>query len=126
MYKRQFPNDYRGYNNLGKLAYQAGNIDKAESYFKKAASVNATPEVNMNDPFFIFYRYLYFECQPDCASVCRIRKIAQSGWRMETLDCKKRNIMSQRKFSIITINYNNKEGLRKTIESVVCLLYTSW
>ena len=27
--------------------------------------------------------------------------------------------MSQRKFSIITINYNNKEGLRKTIESVV-------
>ena len=38
---------------------------------------------------------------------------------METLDCKKRNIMSQRKFSIITINYNNKEGLRKTIESVV-------
>ena len=45
---KQFPNDYRGYNNLGKLAYQAGNIDKAESYFKKAASVNATPEVNMN------------------------------------------------------------------------------
>ena len=38
---------------------------------------------------------------------------------METLDCKKRNVMSQRKFSIITINYNNKEGLRKTIESVV-------
>ena len=34
---KQFPNDYRGYNNLGKL-----------SYFKKAASVNATPEVNMN------------------------------------------------------------------------------
>lgn len=27
--------------------------------------------------------------------------------------------MSQRKFSIITINYNNKEGLRKTIGSVV-------
>ena len=45
---KQLPNDYRGYNNLGKLAYQAGNIDKAESYFKKAASVNATPEVNMN------------------------------------------------------------------------------
>ena len=45
---KQFPNDYRGYNNLGKLAYQAGNVDKAESYLKKAASVNATPEVNMN------------------------------------------------------------------------------
>ncbi len=45
---KQFPNDYRAYNNLGKLAYQAGNYAKAESYFKKAASVNATPEVNMN------------------------------------------------------------------------------
>ena len=45
---KQFPNDYRAFNNLGKLAYQAGNIDKAESYFKKAASVNASPEVNMN------------------------------------------------------------------------------
>ena len=45
---KQFPNDYRAYNNLGKLAYQAGNIDKAESYFKKAANINASPEVNMN------------------------------------------------------------------------------
>ena len=45
---KQFPNDYRAFNNLGKLAYQAGNVDKAESYFKKAASVNAAPEVNMN------------------------------------------------------------------------------
>ena len=45
---KQFPNDYRAYNNLGKLAYQAGNIDKAESYFKKAANVNASPEVNLN------------------------------------------------------------------------------
>ena len=45
---KQFPNDYRAYNNLGKLAYQAGNIDKAESYFKKAANVNASPEGNMN------------------------------------------------------------------------------
>jgi tetratricopeptide (TPR) repeat protein len=45
---KQFPNDYRAFNNLGKLTYQAGNVDKAESYFKKAASVNASPEVNMN------------------------------------------------------------------------------
>ena len=45
---KQFPNDYRAFNNLGKLACQAGNVDKAESYFKKAASVNASPEVNMN------------------------------------------------------------------------------
>ena len=43
-----FPNDYRAFNNLGKLAYQAGNIDKAESYLKKAASIQAAPEVNMN------------------------------------------------------------------------------
>jgi Flp pilus assembly protein TadD len=43
-----YPNDYRGFNNLGKLAYEAGDIDKAESYFKKAASVSSTPEVNNN------------------------------------------------------------------------------
>ena len=45
---KQFPNDYRAYNNLGKLAYQAGDLNKAESYLKKAASINAAPEVNMN------------------------------------------------------------------------------
>ncbi len=45
---KQFPNDYRAYNNLGKLAYQAGDLSKAESYLKKAASINAAPEVNMN------------------------------------------------------------------------------
>ena len=43
-----FPNDYRAFNNLSKLAYQAGNIDKAESYLKKAANIQAAPEVNMN------------------------------------------------------------------------------
>ena len=43
-----FPNDYRAFNNLGKLAYQAGNIDKAESYLKKAANIQSAPEVNMN------------------------------------------------------------------------------
>lgn len=43
-----YPNDFRAYNNLGKLAYQAGNFDKAENYFKKAASVKDAPEVNNN------------------------------------------------------------------------------
>ncbi|WP_300814022.1 tetratricopeptide repeat protein [uncultured Bacteroides sp.] len=43
-----YPNDYRAFNNLGKLAYQAGNYEKAESYFKKAASIKDAPEVNMN------------------------------------------------------------------------------
>lgn len=43
-----YPNDYRAYNNLGKLAYQAGSLDKAESYLKKALSVKDAPEANMN------------------------------------------------------------------------------
>ena len=30
------------------MAYQAGNLDKAENYLKKAASLNAAPEVNNN------------------------------------------------------------------------------
>ena len=45
---QQFPNDYRAFNNLGKLAYQAGDLDKAQSYVKKAESIKAAPEVNMN------------------------------------------------------------------------------
>lgn len=43
-----YPNDYRAYNNLGNLAYQAGDLPKAEAYLNKAARINATPEVNMN------------------------------------------------------------------------------
>ena len=45
---KQFPSDYRAYNNLGKLAYQAGEFDKAESYLKKSESIKSTPEANMN------------------------------------------------------------------------------
>ena len=43
-----YPNDYRAYNNLGKLAYEEGNIDKAEGYFKKANSVKESAEANLN------------------------------------------------------------------------------
>ncbi|MCK9180606.1 MAG: tetratricopeptide repeat protein [Bacteroides sp.] len=45
---KQFPNDYRGFNNLGRLAYEAGDFSKAESFFKEAARVESTPQVNMN------------------------------------------------------------------------------
>jgi Flp pilus assembly protein TadD, contains TPR repeats len=45
---QNYPNDYRAYNNLGKLAFQAGNLDKAESYLKKSLSVKDAPEANMN------------------------------------------------------------------------------
>lgn len=45
---QQFPNDFRAFNNLGKLAYQAGDLNKAESFFKKAESIKSSPEVNMN------------------------------------------------------------------------------
>ena len=44
-----YPNDFRAYNNLGELAFAAGDAAKAESYFKQAASKNASaPEVNAN------------------------------------------------------------------------------
>ena len=43
-----YPNDYRAYNNLGKLAYQQGNYDAALAYFNKANSIESAPEVNMN------------------------------------------------------------------------------
>lgn len=44
-----FPNDFRAYNNLGEMAFAAGDLAKAESYFKQAAAKNANaPEVNAN------------------------------------------------------------------------------
>jgi len=44
-----FPNDYRAFNNLGNLSFAAGDVAKAETYFKQAASKNANaPEVNAN------------------------------------------------------------------------------
>ena len=44
-----FPNDFRAYNNLGEMAFAAGDMAKAESFFKQAASKNANaPEVNAN------------------------------------------------------------------------------
>jgi len=44
-----YPNDFRAYNNLGELAFAAGDAAKAESYFKQAAFKNANaPEVNAN------------------------------------------------------------------------------
>ena len=44
-----FPNDFRAYNNLGEMAFAEGNVEKAESYFKQAASKNANAaEVNAN------------------------------------------------------------------------------
>lgn len=45
---RLFPNDYRAFNNLGKLAYEAGDLNKAEDLFKQALSKKDAPEVNNN------------------------------------------------------------------------------
>ncbi|MCM1522077.1 MAG: tetratricopeptide repeat protein [Muribaculaceae bacterium] len=46
---RLFPNDYRAYNNLGKVLYQQGDFDAAMASFKKAARLNANaPESQMN------------------------------------------------------------------------------
>ena len=46
---RNFPNDYRAFNNLGELAFKDGDFATAESNYKKALSLNATaPEVNTN------------------------------------------------------------------------------
>lgn len=45
----KFPNDYRGWNNLGSFYYQNGQTDKAIKAFNKAATVSSrAPEANMN------------------------------------------------------------------------------
>lgn len=52
IYKRaieKYPSDFRAYNNLGLMAYEAGDKASAENYFKQAASKDANAaEVNTN------------------------------------------------------------------------------
>ncbi len=44
-----YPNDFRGYNNLGMMMYKAGNYDQAEKCFKLAADkAPQSAEVDMN------------------------------------------------------------------------------
>ena len=46
---QNFPADYRAFNNLGELAYQAGNYNEAESYFKTTLQKNpSSAEANVN------------------------------------------------------------------------------
>lgn len=43
-----YPNDYRTWNNVGMMAFRAGDLNKAEQMFNKANSVKANGEANMN------------------------------------------------------------------------------
>lgn len=46
---RQYPNDYRAYNNLAKMAVENGDIASAKAYLAKAKAVDAkAPEANAN------------------------------------------------------------------------------
>lgn len=44
-----FPNDFRGFNNLGVVRFSQGQANEAESLFKKAAQLSSqAPETNLN------------------------------------------------------------------------------
>ena len=44
-----YPNDYRGFNNLGMVRFAEGKVSEAETLFKKAASLTPqSPETSMN------------------------------------------------------------------------------
>lgn len=46
---RLYPNDYRGYNNLGVIAYNEGNYTQAAEYFAKASRLDpVAADVNVN------------------------------------------------------------------------------
>lgn len=46
---KTYPNDYRAYNNIGNLLFAEGKLTDAETWFKKANSINAAAaEPNMN------------------------------------------------------------------------------
>ena len=45
-----FPQDYRGWNNIGTMYFKRGELGKAKQAFARAAQVSpSAPEVNMND-----------------------------------------------------------------------------
>lgn len=46
--QKQFPNDYRGFNNAGVVAYRMGDMAKAKDMFNKAKGINASAEVHNN------------------------------------------------------------------------------
>ena len=43
-----YPNCYRTWNNVGMMAFKAGDLNKAEQMFNKSNSVKNNPEANMN------------------------------------------------------------------------------
>jgi tetratricopeptide (TPR) repeat protein len=43
-----YPNDYRAFNNLGVIAFKAGNITDAKKFFEKAYTMSKAPEVCSN------------------------------------------------------------------------------
>jgi len=43
-----YPNDYRAFNNLGVIAFKAGNITDAKKFFEKAYTMSNAPEVCSN------------------------------------------------------------------------------
>ena len=43
-----YPNCYRTWNNIGMMAFRAGDLNKAEQMFNKSNSVKNNPEANMN------------------------------------------------------------------------------
>jgi Flp pilus assembly protein TadD len=43
-----FPNDARGFNNLGAIEFTKGNLAQAETLFNKAVQLGKLPEANMN------------------------------------------------------------------------------
>lgn len=47
-----FPSDYRAYNNLAELAYQKGDIAKAQNYLTQAAAKSSAAEVKANEALF--------------------------------------------------------------------------
>lgn len=43
-----YPDDYRAYNNIGKIYYQEGDMASAESYYRQSLQHQESPEANMN------------------------------------------------------------------------------
>lgn len=74
-----YPNDYRGYNNLGMVQYEEGDLALLKTNFAKAARIAPnTPEVAMNQGLISLANNDYAKAEQAFGKFCWCRRIERS------------------------------------------------
>ena len=73
---QNYPNDYRAFNNLGRLNFEAGKFDEAEKMFNKAAGLNgAAAEVKMNQGLVALHKGDYQKAEASFGSAAGVKEL---------------------------------------------------